>query len=181
MREEIKKIQNETSITTVFVTHDQEEAMSISDSILLMKRWKIQQYGKPKELYKNPINRFTAEFIDNPTINTLLGEIKDKIFTDNNVNFSISDCEINYRSKNSNKDKIYLCIRHEDIYVSSGNAMIQGAVKDIENLGKEQFIRVELDNKKELKFIYCTKKYTFLWDAICSHIYYNIFSFSYIA
>lgn len=152
MREEIKRIQNETSITTVFVTHDQEEAMSISDNILLMKKGKIQQYGRPKELYKNPINRFTAEFIGNPTINTLLGELKNEVFTDNNISFSINDCEINDRS-NRKKDNIYLCIRPEDIYLSEHSGRIHGVVKDIENLGKEQLIRVKLENKKEIKFI----------------------------
>lgn len=153
MREEIKRIQNETNITTIFVTHDQEEAMSISDNILLMKKGKVQQYGRPKELYKNPINRFTAEFIGNPTINTFFGKLKEEIFNDTNLSFSISNCEINDRRINKNKEDIYLCIRPEDICLSDSNQRIHGVVKDIENLGKEQLIRVELENKKVIRFI----------------------------
>ena len=69
MREEIRRLQLETGITTIFVTHDQEEALSISDQILLLKKGKIQQYGLPQELYDQPCNVFTADFLGNPPIN----------------------------------------------------------------------------------------------------------------
>ena len=59
-REEIRRIQKETGITTVFVTHDQEEAMSISDRIVVMKEGVIQQTGRPQEVYENPVNLFVA-------------------------------------------------------------------------------------------------------------------------
>ena len=59
-REEIRRIQRETNITTVFVTHDQQEAMSISDIIVVMKKGVVQQTGKPQEVYDNPINLFVA-------------------------------------------------------------------------------------------------------------------------
>lgn len=69
MREEIRRIQLETGITTVFVTHDQEEALSISDYIVLMKKGEIQQCGLPQELYDEPENVFVADFLGNPPIN----------------------------------------------------------------------------------------------------------------
>lgn len=69
MREEIRRIQQETGVTTVFVTHDQEEAMSISDSIILMKDGLFVQGGLCQELYENPNCRFTAEFLGNPPVN----------------------------------------------------------------------------------------------------------------
>ena len=75
-REEIRRIQKETGITTVFVTHDQEEAMSISDRILLMKDGVLQQEGKPQEIYDNPCNLFVAKFLGNPPINVFSGEVK---------------------------------------------------------------------------------------------------------
>ena len=71
MREEIRRIQKETGVTTVFVTHDQEEAMSISDSILLMKDGLLIQSGLCQELYVNPNSLFVAEFLGNPPANKI--------------------------------------------------------------------------------------------------------------
>ncbi len=72
MREEIRRIQKETGVTTVFVTHDQEEAMSISDSILLMKDGLLIQSGLCQELYVNPNSLFVAEFLGNPPANKIV-------------------------------------------------------------------------------------------------------------
>ena len=74
-REEIRRIQKETGITTIFVTHDQEEAMSISDMIVVMKLGVVQQIGKPQEVYDDPINLFVAKFLGTPPINVFDGRI----------------------------------------------------------------------------------------------------------
>ncbi len=71
MREEIRRIQKETGVTTVFVTHDQEEAMAISDSILLMKNGKLIQEGLCQDLYNQPNCKFVSDFMGNPPINVL--------------------------------------------------------------------------------------------------------------
>ena len=76
-REEIRKIQRKTKITTVFVTHDQEEAMSISDIIVVMKDGIVQQIGKPQEVYDSPVNLFVAKFLGTPPINVFHGKVKD--------------------------------------------------------------------------------------------------------
>ena len=76
-REEIRRIQKETGITTIFVTHDQEEAMSISDRIVVMKDGVVHQIGKPQEVYDNPVNLFVAKFLGNPPINVFDGEVKE--------------------------------------------------------------------------------------------------------
>ncbi len=75
-REEIRRIQKETGITTIFVTHDQEEAMSISDMIVVMRDGVVQQTGAPQEIYDNPKNLFVAKFLGTPPINVFDGEIK---------------------------------------------------------------------------------------------------------
>ncbi len=75
-REEIRRIQRETGITTIFVTHDQEEAMSISDMIVVMKLGVVQQTGKPQEVYDNPTNLFVAKFLGTPPINVFAGSVK---------------------------------------------------------------------------------------------------------
>ena len=75
-REEIRRIQRETGITTVFVTHDQEEAMSISDQIVVMKEGIVQQIGKPQTVYDDPVNLFVAKFLGTPPVNVFSGEIR---------------------------------------------------------------------------------------------------------
>ncbi len=76
-REEIRRIQRETGITTIFVTHDQEEAMSISDRIVVMKLGVKMQEGEPQEVYRNPKNLFVAKFLGTPPINVFEGRIQD--------------------------------------------------------------------------------------------------------
>ena len=75
-REEIRRIQQETKITTIFVTHDQEEAMSISDMIVVMKDGVVQQIGQPQDVYDSPINLFVAKFLGTPPINVFEGRVK---------------------------------------------------------------------------------------------------------
>lgn len=75
-REEIRRIQKKTGITTVFVTHDQDEAMSISDRIAVMNHGVLMQLGKPQEVYDNPANLFVARFLGTPPINVFEGTVK---------------------------------------------------------------------------------------------------------
>ena len=77
-REEIRRIQQETGITTIFVTHDQEEAMSICDEIVVMEKGFVRQVGHPQEIYKNPNSLFVAKFLGTPPINVFYGRIQDK-------------------------------------------------------------------------------------------------------
>jgi len=77
-REEIRRIQRETGITTVFVTHDQEEAMSISDRIVVMRDGVIQQIGQPQAVYDDPVNLFVAQFLGTPPINVFHGRVQDE-------------------------------------------------------------------------------------------------------
>lgn len=74
-REEIRRIQRETNITTVFVTHDQEEAMSISDMIVVMKDGIVQQIGQPQNVYDHPVNLFVAKFLGTPPVNVFSGKV----------------------------------------------------------------------------------------------------------
>ncbi len=76
-REEIKRIQKNTGVTTIFVTHDQEEAMSISDEIVVMNYGVVHQIGKPQDVYNEPIDMFVAKFLGTPPINIIPGEYKD--------------------------------------------------------------------------------------------------------
>ena len=97
-REEIRRIQKETGITTVFVTHDQEEAMSISDMIVVMKLGVVQQVGKPQEIYDSPTNLFVAKFLGTPPINVFSGRVAgEKLYIGDSAVLDVkgvSDCDV---------------------------------------------------------------------------------------
>ena len=80
MREESRRIQQRTGVTTIFVTHDQEEALSISDRIVLMRSGVLQQNDLPQRLYNEPANQFVADFLGNPPINNIPGSIQNGLF-----------------------------------------------------------------------------------------------------
>lgn len=104
-REEISRIQKETGITTVFVTHDQEEAMSISDMIVVMKDGVIQQIGEPQKVYDEPENLFVAKFLGTPPINVFTGKVE------NEKLWIGSDCVLDV--KDVPNQEVYVAIRPE--------------------------------------------------------------------
>lgn len=109
-REEISRIQKETGITTVFVTHDQEEAMSISDMIVVMKDGVIQQIGEPQKVYDEPENLFVAKFLGTPPINVFHGRVeKEKLWIG-------SDCVLEV--KGVADQEVYAAIRPEGFILS---------------------------------------------------------------
>lgn len=133
MREEIRRIQKETGITTVFVTHDQEEAMAISDSILLMKSGKLIQSGLCQNLYTKPECRFVAEFLGNPPINQLKlkkNELKTILKKDDIENFD-------------DKKDFILEIRPES-FVFNGD--FDAKIISVSEMGKDQIITLEFFN-----------------------------------
>ena len=127
-REEIRRIQTETGITTVFVTHDQEEAMSISDLIVLMKAGVKQQVGKPQEVYEDPANLFVAKFLGTPAINVFKGEVIDGNLWIGEENVlpvpGVKDC------------KVYAGIRPEG-FIPDENGPFSADVIRIEVLGRD--------------------------------------------
>lgn len=124
MREEIKELQKSLNITTIFVTHDQEEAMSISDKILLMNKGQLIQYSTGEEIYSSPNSIFSASFIGSPKINLI--EDYTNLLKDN---------------VQHEKQKV-LGIRPEDIIIlktgeNSNDLDVEGTITDIQYLGKE--------------------------------------------
>ncbi len=114
-REELKRIQVETGITTVFVTHDQEEAMSISDMIVVMKDGVLQQMGKPQEIYDEPKNLFVASFLGTPQINVFTGKIR-------NEKVYIGDAAV-LDAKGAKDDDVYVAIRPEGFVIDENGAL----------------------------------------------------------
>ena len=109
MREEIRRIQLETGVTTIFVTHDQDEAMSISDSIILMKDGVLAQEGLCNDLYNQPNSKFVADFLGNPPINVVEGYLENnKFIFDDNSGFilleNMTDLNLLNMTQNFNED-----------------------------------------------------------------------------
>lgn len=107
-REEIRRIQRETGITTIFVTHDQEEAMSISDMIVVMKEGIVQQIGRPQQVYDSPANLFVAKFLGTPPINVFQGKVRKGML------YIGEDAVLKLQGADSGEDKeVYAAVRPE--------------------------------------------------------------------
>ena len=136
MREEIKRIQRETGITTIFVTHDQEEAMSISDQIIIMETGKEMQRGRPQDIYNYPNNIFVAKFLGNPPINIFKGTIKN--------NYLYVD-DIKLLPKQAPDGDYDVGIRPEDFKVASSKTdVIHIEALDISVIGRDTMLKFVL-------------------------------------
>ena len=138
MREEIRRIQQETNVTTVFVTHDQEEAMSICDLICVMKDGIIQQYDEPQKIYDNPNNLFVAKFLGTPQINVFEGNILDNKLYINN------DYIMDFKEGNQN---VYVGIRAEG-FNTERDGSFNCLVEAIEVMGRD--VSIIATNPKSL-------------------------------
>ncbi|WP_419538389.1 ABC transporter ATP-binding protein [Mycoplasma miroungirhinis] len=148
-RKWIRDLQRQSGITTVFVTHDQEEAMSISDKIICMSTALVQQSGTPMELYEKPTNEFVAKFLGMPEITIIESKIKDNWIY-------INDKAIK-EIKNYPHQTIKVGFRGESL-VEDENGFIQGTLKTVEYLGKEIQSQIFLEDLNVLANVYLTKK-----------------------
>lgn len=143
-REEIRRIQQETGITTVFVTHDQEEAMSISDEIVVMKLGVMQQIDKPQVVYNDPHNLFVAQFLGNPPINVFHGQLDGK-------KVMIGKDLIYEGKEDMGKKDVYVAIRPEGFLVGkkSDKDVLSAKTEQIQILGRD--ISIVASNDKCIK------------------------------
>lgn len=145
LRDEIRRIQKQVGITTIFVTHDQEEAMSISDKILLMKDGECQQFATPKEMYMNPANEFVARFLGNPPINLLKGS-----YIDDTNSIQIQDANVildigKYTSSlNKSNAQVTIGIRPEDLFIEKKDYSFIGSIVSLQTLGKEIYVKTKV-------------------------------------
>jgi len=157
MRSEIKKLQKRVGVTTIYITHDQTEAMGMADKIVILNEGIIQQVGTPEEVYKKPHNIFVANFIGNPQINILNFEIirkeDDRPISLKSENMSINIPKIWYDVLSSFGESIRnisLGIRPKDIFLadySDSNSMhFKGELCFVEMLGDETIYEFKLEN-----------------------------------
>ncbi|MFU2193220.1 ATP-binding cassette domain-containing protein [Mycoplasma sp. 4079] len=149
-RQWIREIQQSLGITTVFVTHDQEEAMSISDIIVCMSTARVQQMGTPMELYSKPKNQFVARFLGMPEMGLFKSEVKDGVVT-------MADVVLPLIKLHGDRDNITLNIgvRSEDFIIKSKEqgSMFKGKVVVVENFGKESKLVVLVDGVGRINFL----------------------------
>jgi putative spermidine/putrescine transport system ATP-binding protein len=144
LREEIRAIQRELGITTVFVTHDQEEALSISDRIVVMNAGKVEQFGTPFEVYNRPLTRFAATFVG--TLNTLHARVQDaasKLVSIDGQSATVAALPASARTG----DTVSLTMRPEAVSLANGHArdiVLNGTVSEVSFLGSVIRLKVRL-------------------------------------
>jgi ABC-type sugar transport system ATPase subunit len=173
MRVEISKLHKKLKSNIVYVTHDQIEAMTLADRIVIMNNGKIEQFGSPEDIYNNPTNIFVAEFIGNPKMNILKIKAQDII---NKNTFRLLKKDIKFENSYFDKD-FYIGIRPEDISLEKNSEIeIDTSVDLIENLGSEKIIytrlndtEIRIKSSKNIKdkniTIYLPKNKLYLFDS----------------
>ena len=161
MRTEIKKLHQKLKTTIIYVTHDQVEAMTLADRIIIMKDGYIEQIGSPIEVFSKPANVFVATFIGSPPMNIFPAEVinsdnKIKIKLDNNIDF---DCTEDQKNKLQNKKNIFLGIRAEDIMPTDKNLntnfwSFKKNIDIVEPLGTETQLFITINDKEIISRMY---------------------------
>ncbi len=152
MRVELVRLHKSLGTTSIYVTHDQTEAMTMASKIVLMNDGKIQQAGKPEEFYNKPANIFVAKFIGSPTMNIIEGKIASGKFVSNNglIVITPSDTDKGYLTAYEGKE-VSVGIRPER-FESGGHFgdNFQCVIDVVEMLGKEKILYAKLDDGSEL-------------------------------
>ncbi len=134
-RAQIKNLSHELAVTTIYVTHDQIEAMTLADRVVIMKQGIVQQVGTPVDIYDTPANAFVASFIGNPAMNLMDGELSGGTFRAPNVEIAGLDAP---------DGKVTLGFRAEDASVVQGNGQINAPVYTQELLGDATMVSVRI-------------------------------------
>ncbi|WP_438494974.1 ABC transporter ATP-binding protein [Paenibacillus sp. IHBB 3054] len=158
VRDEIRRLQLKLGITTIIVTHDQEEAMAVADKIAILQNGKIQQYGTPDELFMKPVNLFVAHFMGNPPMNILKCDLlrngNERILRGDGFDYKLlSTKKLNAEFKGT---KVALGARPHHLQISKVQLenSIPAKVVLVEQLGREKLIKVMLgDNENTTNFI----------------------------
>ena len=146
MRGEHKRLQYQLGATTLYVTHDQAEAMTLAHRVAVMDGGKLQQFDTPLNIYENPINRFVAGFIGSPSMNFLEGKIERAQFVGQGFAFSIKPRVFSFRES----DRVILGVRPENVTVSVTpfDGGLPATVYVTESLGNETFIFLNVGQTK---------------------------------
>lgn len=133
MRGELKRLQHQLGTTTIYVTHDQAEAMTLASRVAVMKRGKLQQFDTPLNIYNHPANRFVAEFVGSPSMNFIEGRIERGIFAGDSIRIGVERPDI---------DAVTMGIRpeHLNVLLAPEEGAIPASVYVTELMGNETFV-----------------------------------------
>ena len=137
-RAQIKNLSHELAVTTIYVTHDQIEAMTLADRVVVMEKGVVQQVGSPTEIYDRPANTFVAGFIGNPAMNLIEGSVAGGVFTAANTKIP---------GLNAGDQNITLGFRAEDARVVESGGQINAPIYTLELLGDATMVTVRIGSK----------------------------------
>ena len=146
MRGELKRLQHQLGTTTIYVTHDQAEAMTLAHRVAIMRKGQLQQFDKPLKIYEEPANRFVAEFVGSPSMNFIEGEISDGRFVSRDISLTLSQSKHAHLSRS----KTNLGIRPEHLRISriAENEALAARVYVTELMGNESFVFLTIGGNK---------------------------------
>jgi multiple sugar transport system ATP-binding protein len=163
MRAEIIKLQERLAVTTFYVTHDQVEALSMGDRIVVMRAGRVQQIGSPTELYEQPQNAYVASFIGSPPMNFLHGRVEDGgvVLPDERAKLAFEG-DARAALARASGGEITVGVRPEHIIFSDrpaegGLLSIAGAVDTVEPLGHTTLVRAKMASDKRLSALVAGK------------------------
>ena len=149
MRGELKRLQHELGTTTIYVTHDQAEAMTLANRVAIMRAGKLQQFDTPMNIYNRPANRFVAEFVGSPSINFIEGRLDAaaRSFTGDALSLTLADSQL---AKLNGHERITFGIRPEHIEVSTTerDGWLKAKVYVTELMGNETFVFLRIGGQK---------------------------------
>ncbi|MFC4358460.1 ABC transporter ATP-binding protein [Halobium salinum] len=150
MRTEIQRLQEEIGTTAIYVTHDQEEAMTMGDRIVILKDGQLQQTGAPTEVYRNPANAFVGGFVGSPSMNFVETGVEatrsSATFADESGRFDYTTTDERLTGAVSGRDAVTLGIRPEDVYVADapGEDTVETTVEVVEPVGADNYLHLDV-------------------------------------
>jgi len=145
MRTELQRIQNDLEATMIYVTHDQEEALTMSDRIVILNHGELQQIGTPDEVYNEPANRFVADFIGSPAMNFFDVSLTGERLVGDGFEYDLPEAIAAYLDENASGSDLELGIRPEDIELrSAGGRSFTTTVDVVENAGSDSYLYLDL-------------------------------------
>jgi multiple sugar transport system ATP-binding protein len=156
MRAEIIKLQRRLGVTTFYVTHDQVEALSMGDRVVVMSKGLVQQVGTPKDLYNAPINRYVAGFIGSPSMNFLRGQVgaDGTVSAGENFRLQLSKERAVAAQRKGSKD-VWIGVRPEHLLIernpeSATKNVIKGTVEVVEPQGATSILQINIGEEKKI-------------------------------
>jgi len=142
MRADIRALQRQLGTTSIYVTHDQTEAMTMADRVIVFNKGRVEQFGSPLELYDTPENVFVADFVGSPPMNLLQGEI------DENKHFNCKGMNIKLANESVPSPQVTIGFRTENLKpCANKDATLNGVVSNIECTGDRTFVQFDVEGK----------------------------------